>query len=56
MQKAIVELVQGVWGRIARVLDFDKKRLQKTALRQEFARGSEGKVALDEDACRRNTG
>ena len=56
MQKAFVEWAQGAWEGIARVLDFDKKRLQKTALRQEFARGSEGEVALDEDACRRNTG
>ena len=56
MQKAFVEWAQGTWEGIARALDFDKKRLQKTALRQEFARGSEGKVALGEDACRRNTG
>ena len=42
MQKAFVELAQGAREGIARVLDFDKKRLQKTALRQEFARSSEG--------------
>jgi len=48
MQKAFVDLAHGVWKRIAWALDFDKKRLQKTALQQEFA--------LGEDACRRNTG
>ena len=41
MQKGFVELAHGAWEGIARVLDFDKKRLQKTALRQEFARGPE---------------
>ena len=43
IQKALVELAQGVWERMARALDFDKKRLQKTALRQEFAPASEGR-------------
>ena len=42
MQKAFVELAQGAWERIPRALDFDKKRLQKTALQREFARASEG--------------
>ena len=56
MQKAFVDLADGAWEGIARALDFDKKRLQKTALRQEFARDSEGEVALGEDTCRRNTG
>ena len=46
MQKAFVELAQGAWERIARALDFDKKRLQKTALRQEFHPASEGEVSL----------
>ena len=48
MQKAFVELAQGVWERIARALYFDKKRLQKMALQREFA--------PCEDTCRRNTG
>ena len=56
MQKAFVELAQGAWEGIARAMDFDKKWLQKMALRQELAPGSEGEVALGEDACRRNTG
>ena len=56
MQKAFVEWAQGAREGIARALDFDKKRLQKTALRQELARDSEGEVALGEDTCRRNTG
>ena len=56
MQKAFVEWAQEAWEGIVRALDFDKKRLQKTALRQELARSSEGKVALGEDACRRNAG
>ena len=56
MQKAFVEWAQGTWEGIVRALDFDKKRLQKTSLRQEFAWGSEGEVALGEDTCRRNTG
>ena len=56
MQKAFVEFAQGAWERIVRALDFDKKRLQKTALRQEFARASEGESVASEDACRRNTG
>ena len=43
MQKAFVEWAQGTWEGIVRALDFDKKRLQKTALRQELARGSEGR-------------
>ena len=48
MQKAFVELAQGAWERIDRAMDFDKKRLQKTALQREFA--------PREDTCRRNTG
>ena len=48
MQKAFVEWAQGTWEGIVRALDFDKKRLQKTALRQE--------LAPREDTCRRNTG
>jgi hypothetical protein len=48
MQKAFVEWAQGAREGIARALDFDKKRLQKTALRQKLAPG--------EDTCRRNTG
>ena len=37
MQKAFVEWAQGVWEGIARALDFDKKRLQKTALQRELS-------------------
>ena len=48
MQKAFVEWAHGAWEGIVRALDFDKKRLQKTALRQE--------LAPREDACRRNAG
>jgi hypothetical protein len=43
-----VELTQGAWEGMARVMDFDKKRLQKTALRREFA--------PREDVYRRNAG
>jgi hypothetical protein len=42
MQNAFVEWAQGAWEGIARALDFDKKRLQKTALQREFAPVSEG--------------
>ena len=44
MQKAFVELAQGAWEGIARTLNFDKKRLQKTALQREFAPASEGEA------------
>ena len=55
MQKAFVEWAQGTWEGIARALDFDKKRLQKTALRQELARGSEGEGgAAWSSSCSRN--
>jgi hypothetical protein len=37
MQKAFVQLLKGTWEGIGRAVDFDKKRLQKTALEQEFA-------------------
>ena len=55
MQKAFVELAQGAWERIARAMDFDKKRLQKTALRQEFHPASEGEgAAAWSSSCSRN--
>jgi hypothetical protein len=37
MQKAFVLLPKGTWEGIGRTVDFDKKRLQKTALEREFA-------------------
>jgi len=48
MQEGFVGVAQGGWERIARALDFDEKRLQKTALQGEFA--------PREDACCRNSG
>ena len=46
MQKAFVGFAQGAWKRIARARDFDKTRLQKTALQRGFAPVSEGEVSL----------
>ena len=55
MQKAFVEWAQGAREGIARVLDFDKKRLQKTAMRQELVHGSEEEGgAAWSSSCSRN--